>query len=161
MRKAIIAAVVLLFLVSWPSLGAGVRPLVLDLDLTPGDRTEFEITLTPGTTEEIVDLTLYQPIQLLDGSLNYLPADPAGFPAANWITLERNQVRVIPGAETSVKGTVQVPFSAGGTYVAVIMVEPQTPVAQQGITFRVRYAVRLNIRVNRPGLLTGAVCHSP
>ena len=154
MRKTILMTVFLLLVLNWSVVGAGVRPLILDLDLTPGDRTEFEITLTPGTTEEIVDLTLYQPIQLLDGSLNYLPADPAGFPAANWITLERNQVRVIPGAETSVKGTVQVPFSAGGTYVAVIMVEPQTPVAQQGITFRVRYAVRLNIRVNRPGLLT-------
>ncbi|HXK98279.1 MAG TPA: hypothetical protein PK828_10525 [Limnochordia bacterium] len=154
MRKTILMTVFLLLVLNWSVVGAGVRPLILDLDLTPGDRAEFEITLTPGAAEEIVDLSFYQPIQLLDGSLNYLPADPAGFPAANWITLERNQVRVIPGAETSVKGTVQVPFSAGGTYVAVIMVEPQTPVAQQGITFRVRYAIRLNIRVNRPGLLT-------
>ncbi|MFY9436277.1 MAG: hypothetical protein WAQ42_05145 [Limnochordia bacterium] len=87
MRKTILMTVFLLLVLNWSVVGAGVRPLILDLDLTPGDRTEFEITLTPGTTEEIVDLTLYQPIQLLDGSLNYLPADPAGFPAANWITL--------------------------------------------------------------------------
>ena len=85
--------------------------------------------------------------------MNYELANRDTFPVSSWITLENYQVRVLPGAETAVKGTIQVPFSAGGTYVVVIMVEPQTQVAQQGITFRVRYAIRLNIRVNRPGLI--------
>ena len=61
-------------------------------------------------------------------------------------------VNVYPGSEAKVSGTVRVPFSAGGSHTAVIMVEPQVPMIQSGITFRVRYAVRLNIRVDRPGL---------
>lgn len=153
MQKTGLLVVVFLILLSCTSFAVGVRPLVLDLDLTPGDRAEFEITLTPGSTEEIVDLSLYQPVQMLDGGLNYELANRDTFPVSSWITLENYQVRVLPGAETAVKGTIQVPFSAGGTYVVVIMVEPQTQVAQQGITFRVRYAIRLNIRVNRPGLI--------
>ncbi|MFY9564622.1 MAG: hypothetical protein WAQ71_10480, partial [Limnochordia bacterium] len=107
MRKTILMTVFLLLVLNWSVVGAGVRPLILDLDLTPGDRAEFEITLTPGAAEEIVDLSFYQPIQLLDGSLNYEPVNPDTFPVADWVTLDSYQVRVLPGAETTVKGTVQ------------------------------------------------------
>ncbi len=158
MQKTGLIIGVLVLLLVWTStaLGAGVRPLVIDLDLKPGEQAEFEIALTPGAKEEIVHLSLYQPIQILNGSLTYEVADPTIFPVTNWITLESNAVKVLPGADTTVKGTVQVPFSAGGSQTVIIMVEPQASITQQGVTFRVRYAVRLNIRVDRPGLRSTA-----
>ncbi len=149
-------AIIFLVLFTAGALSAGVRPLVIDLAMTPGDEKEFEITLTPGETEEIVYLSLYQPTQMLDGSLSYHVADPDIFPAVNWVKLDKNLVRVLPGGDTVVKGTVQVPFSAGGSYTIIVMVEPEIPLVQQGITFRVRYAIRLNIRVERPGLRPAA-----
>ncbi|MDI9485693.1 MAG: hypothetical protein QM372_09545, partial [Bacillota bacterium] len=144
--------IALLILLSLHADAVGVRPMILDLDLKPGETVPFEIILTPGQGEEVIDLSLYQPVQLLTGALAYQQPEHEAFSAVGWVTLDKDQVSVYPGEETKVTGTVQVPFSAGGSHTVVIMVEPQTPTAQQGITFQVRYAVRLNIRVERPGL---------
>ncbi len=130
----------------------GVRPMVLDLDLLPGETKEFELILTPSGKEELVDLSLYQPKQLLSGGLAYEKPALEAFSALGWVKLETNQVKVYPGEDVRVNCTVNVPFSAGGSYTVIIMVEPRAPTAQTGIVFQVRYAVRLNIRVERPGL---------
>ena len=148
----VMAVVVSLAIISAGAAAVGVRPLVIDLDLKPGDVGQFELVLSPGTAAEVVHLSLYQPVQLVDGSLEYHPGDPEIFPALSWISLDQTVVNVYPGSEAKVSGTVRVPFSAGGSHTAVIMVEPQVPMVQSGITFRVRYAVSLNIRVDRPGL---------
>jgi len=128
-----------------------VRPLVLELNVRPGDVRDFEIALLPGLTEEIVDLTLYEPVQQLSGALAYqLPENPA-FSATSWVNLERNVVRVYPDEEAKVTGRVTVPFSASGSHTVIIMVEPRPPEITAGISLQVRYAVRLSIRVERPG----------
>ena len=137
-------------------MAAGVRPLVIDLDLRPGDVRDFEIVITPGAEEEIVDLTLYRPIQLRNGSLAYAIPEEGELTAADWVELDRTSVRVFPGEEQRIQGLVRIPFSAGGSYTVVIMVEPRIPQRQQGIAFQVRYAVRLNMRVDRPGLRPSA-----
>lgn len=137
---------------AWTAAAAGIRPLAIDLDLKPGDYGEFELHIIPGLGEELVDLTLYQPVQLLSGSLIYeQPMNPS-FTALSWISLEQQTVRVLPGEEAVVKGTVRIPFSASGSHTVVIMVEPRIPKITSGIGFQVRYAVRLNIRIDKPGL---------
>ncbi|HHY16160.1 MAG TPA: hypothetical protein GX521_08815 [Firmicutes bacterium] len=133
-------------------MAVGVRPLVIEMNVRPGDQREFEIHLTPGMTEELVDLTLYEPVQQLSGSLIYqLPTNPA-FSATSWVTLEDEVVRVPPDAEGKVKGTLRVPYSAGGSHTVIIMVEPRPPEITSGIGFQVRYAVRLSIKVEKAGV---------
>lgn len=133
-------------------MAAGVRPLVIEMNVRPGDQRDFEINLTPGLTEELVDLTLYEPVQQLSGNLIYqLPINPT-FSATSWVTLDNNTVRVLPDAESKVTGTIRVPFSASGSHTVIVMVEPRPPEITSGIGFQVRYAVRLSIRVERAGV---------
>jgi hypothetical protein len=141
-----------LLIVSGFARAAGVRPLVIEMNVRPGDVRDFEIALIPGLEEELVDLTLYEPVQQLSGNLVYqLPTNPA-FSATSWVNLETNVVRVFPDAESKVRGRVTVPFSASGSHTVIIMVEPRPPEITVGIGFQIRYAVRLSIRVERPGL---------
>lgn len=153
-RLSLLLLMVVSFLVvpAGTAVAVGVRPLVIEMDVRPGDVRDFEVALLPSSTEETVDLTLYEPVQQLSGGLVYqLPANPA-FSATSWVSLERNVVQVLPGAETRVKGRVTVPFSASGSHTVIVMVEPRPPEITSGIGFQIRYAVRLSIRVERPGL---------
>lgn len=134
----------------------GVRPLVIDLDMKPGDTKDFDIIFNPGATDETVLLSLYQPIQLLNGNLAYQEPNPETFPSVNWVKLDHTEVKVYPGEDAYVSGTVRVPFDAGGSHTVVVMAEPKVAADQPGITLIVRYAIRLNIRVDRPGLRASA-----
>ena len=130
----------------------GVRPLVVDISARPGDTQEFELTLTPSGAPETVALSLYQPVQLITGSLSFQEPDLDAFPVVKWVTLEETRVTLYPGPERTVKGRIQVPFDAGGSHTVIVMVESEPPEGQTGIVFKIRYAVRVNIRVDRPGL---------
>ena len=134
----------------------GVRPLVIDLDMKPGDTKDFEIIFNPGATDETILLSLYQPVQLLNGNLAYQEPNPETFPSVNWVKLDTAEAKVYPGEDTYVTGTVKVPFDAGGSHTVVVMAEPKVAADQPGITLVVRYAIRLNIRVDRPGLRMSA-----
>ncbi|MFW5981008.1 MAG: hypothetical protein ACOCRU_00370 [bacterium] len=148
----LLTVIVIIFSISLNTEAVGVRPLVIDVDMFPGDTKEFEINLTPSDNDEIINLSFYQPVQLGTGSLTYQEADPDTFQAVNWISLEENRVEVPAGENRTVKGTVAVPFDAGASHTVVIMVEPETEAAQQGVSFKVRYAVRLNINIEKSGL---------
>lgn len=50
---------------------------------------------------------------------------------------------------------MKVPFDARGSYIIAIMVEPETP-PEPGVTIRFRFAVRLHIRVDAPGIRPAA-----
>ncbi|MGM0370647.1 MAG: hypothetical protein ACQEP9_09505, partial [Bacillota bacterium] len=131
---------------------AGVKPLVIDVEAQPGDTHKFELTLTPGGKQEKVNFSLCKPVQLVSGGLKY-KQDPAEFAARDWVNLESKQVTVYPDKKKTVKGEVKVPFSAGGSHTVVVMVEPQkTTRRKNGLKLKVRYAIRINIRVERPGI---------
>lgn len=133
---------------------AGVSPLVIDVNVNPGDTKEFTISLTPGEEPEKVTFNLYKPIQLASGGLTYEPANESFLPS-KWVSLPNN-VSTNANGNTEVTGTVKVPFSAGGSYIVIIMVEPSWDQKATGISFRMRYAVRLNIRVSKPGIRAAA-----
>ena len=134
----------------------GVRPLVIDLNMKPGDTRDFEIIFNPGASDETILLSLYQPVHLFNGNLAYQEPNPETFPSVNWVKLDKTEAKVYPGEDTLISGTVKVPFDAGGSHTVVVMAEPKVPADQPGITLIVRYAIRLNIRVDRPGLRTQA-----
>lgn len=157
LRKLALGLVVLLMGVGLltggeSALAVGVRPLVIEMNVNPGDEREFVIDLIPEAVEELVELVLYEPVQQLSGGLMYQLPEQPGFSPTSWVTFEESLVRVLPGQETSVRGTVRVPFSAGGSHTVVVMVETRPPEDPSGFTFRVRYAVRLRIMVERAGL---------
>ena len=128
----------------------GVRPLVVNLDMKPGESKEFELKITPENNQQTVGLNLYHPRQQLSGSLSYEKGDPKQHPTLNWINI-KNQVVVPPKEENTVTGKVKVPYGAEGSHTGIIMVEPITK-ANQGISFKIRYAVRVNSNIERPGL---------
>ncbi|MGI6034779.1 MAG: hypothetical protein ACOYCE_03095 [Limnochordia bacterium] len=148
----ILSTICVLLCVSSTCLALGVRPLVMDLDVDPGHSETFELKLSAGAVQEIVDLNLYQPVQLITGGLDYQEGDPSIYPAINWITLEKNRITIPPEEEGTVRAQLKVPYDAGGSYTVVVMVEPAPGEAKTGITFRVRYAVRVHINVKRAGL---------
>ncbi|MFW6381094.1 MAG: hypothetical protein ACOCZ3_01000 [Bacillota bacterium] len=142
----------LMVLLSNSILAVGVRPLVLNFDLKPGASEEFELKLTPGTSRETVELQLFHPIQQLSGGLSYDEGDPERHPALSWVELEQSEVIVPAGEEQLVRGEVSVPYDASGSHTAVIMIEQADSEENQDLfAFKVRYAVRLNINIDRPG----------
>ncbi|SIR53096.1 hypothetical protein [Halanaerobium kushneri] len=135
------------------SFAAGVKPLVLNFDLKPGETSNFVLTLTPGSVRETIDLIPYYPTQNLSGGLNYELGDSTTHPFLNWIELEKDQIIVPPGQEQIVRGRINVPYNAAGSHTAVIMVEQVDNENMNSglLNFKVRYAVRININIERPG----------
>ncbi len=133
----------------------GVQPLIMDLEMNQGETQQFELDLMPSDSEEQVALNLFYSRQQQTGSLSYEEADLEEHEVLNWLDLPV-EVTVPPGEETTVTGEVSVPHDASGSHTAIIMVEPETDEADEGITFQVRYAVRVNIHVNAPGLRESA-----
>ncbi len=146
-----IVLVVLLGTMSAEVDALGVQPLTMDLDMRPGDSEEFELLLTPGEEEMGVSLVLYQTTQMMTGGLTYEEAGETDFAAADWVELEDTRYTVPTDQIVPVRGTINVPFGAEGSHTVVIMIEPDYQ-ATPGIGIRVRYAVRISINVERPGL---------
>ena len=147
---AIILLIIFIFFLSCSAEAVGVRPLTVDMFLEQGETEEFTLELTPSDAEELVELNLHYPHQDLSGSLSYEVGDPDEHEVINWIDMP-DEVTVPPGEEVEVTGEVNVPFDAEGSHTAVIMVEPVVE-DEEGITLQVRYAVRVNIHVDAPGL---------
>lgn len=152
-RYFFVLLIFLLIVFSGSVLAAGVKPLILNFNLRPGESTDFELTLTPSGVRETISLTPYHPTQNLSGGLNYEVGDPTKHLALNWIELAESQVVVPPNQEQTVTGQIDVPYDAAGSHTAVIMVE-QVDTADPNdnlLQFKVRYAARININIERPG----------
>lgn len=148
----IISSLMLIILIFASTCNAvGVRPLVLDMDMEPGQIKEFELKISPEKKQQIVEFNLYHPRQHLSGSLSYEKANPDQHVAASWIDI-REEVVVPPREEVIVNGKIKIPYNAKGSHTTVIMVEPVVEKPEGGVAFKVRYAVRVNINIERPGL---------
>ena len=132
------------------SYSLGVRPLLINLEMKRGESREFDLQLTPSDTQETVALNLYHPRQQLTGGSAYEEGDPERHPVVDWLEVP-DSVIIPPGEKKTVTVKVSVPFDSRGTYTAIIMVEPMRE-EEEGINVKVRYAVRVNIHVEAPGL---------
>ncbi|NLM96405.1 MAG: hypothetical protein GX175_02090 [Halanaerobiaceae bacterium] len=144
----------ILFLLIYTSVMAiGVQPLTLDFQMKPGETEEFSIILSTSGVEEKVNLSIYQSFQDYTGNLSYRKADPESFPQTNWIKLEDSRGTVLRQGEVKINGTITVLFGTpGGSYTIILMVEPEPARPDLGVTLLVRYAVRIIVRVDGPGL---------
>ncbi len=144
---------VMLLFFTIPACAVRVQPLVINLDMTPGDAENFELRLTGTGERETVSLNLMHPVQNIDGRLRYQEVNPELNPAVDWIELERTEVTIPANEVVVVGGSVNLPFDAGGSHTAVIMVDQVDPVDRPDslIGFRIRYAIRININIDRPG----------
>jgi len=131
----------------------GVQPLTLDFQMNPGETEEFSIILSTSGIEENVNLSIYQSFQDYTGNLSYRKGDIESFPQMNWVKMENSRVTVLREGELELNGTISVPFGTpGGSYTIILMVEPEPSDPDQGVALLVRYAVRIIIRIDGPGL---------
>lgn len=151
-RRILLVTALLIVTFHASAFAVGVQPLVVDLTARPGDRVAFELILSPSDVQEVVNLVLYQPVQLITGNLTYQLGDAATFPAVDWVRLEADRVVVPPNEPRTVRGEISVPFDASGHHTVVVMVEPETDMSEGTIAIRIRYAVRVNLFIERPGL---------
>jgi hypothetical protein len=130
----------------------GVQPLLLELTAKPGDTVPFQMQLVPDAKPEKIILKLYKAIQQPNGDYAYEVPEPGSFPALDWFSIPA-EIVTTPGKPSLVKGSVKVPLDAGGTHTVTVMVEPSEPEEKKtGMLFSVRYAIRIHLRVERPGL---------
>ena len=147
--------IILIFFISINNVNAvGVKPLVIDLEMEGGETQQFDLELTPKDKQELVELNLYFSRQQITGGLSYEEEDLEQHAVLNWIDLP-DEVTVPPGEEVIVTGEVSVPYDASGSHTAIVMVEPIIE-NQEGITLQVRYAVRINVHIDAPGLRESA-----
>lgn len=156
MKKKIVFAFIILILIISLSLKISamqVVPMVINLYLEPGDSEEFQIKLSAGIARETYELYLMNTVQNIDGSLSYKEFNDDLSEVLNWISLEDEQVTLPANEERIIRGRVDVPFDAGGSHSAVIMVQQTEAVDRPGsfMSVRMRYAIRINIHVDRPG----------
>lgn len=128
----------------------GVKPMTIDLELSPGRTGEFHIEVfsTSPREDTPVRLSLFDAVQKKDGSMDFVDVGKNPFSASEWIRLERTDFTVPAGEAVTVRGEIFAPRGASGMRIATIMVEPGYEKRAAGVTVRVRYAVvlRLNIK---------------
>ena len=147
--SAIILSFSLMILFSFTVKAIGVQPLTLDFSMSPGETEDFQLIFSSSGIAENVAISIYQCYQDYTGNLGYRLADQGSFPEMGWIELEENSVQVPGEGEVYLKGSIRVPFGTQpGSYIIILMVEPEPGKAGDGISLLVRYAVRLIVRVD-------------
>ncbi len=148
-----ILLLLIIFSFSFTVSAVQVQPMAINLDLAPGDMEEFNLRLIGGVRRETVSLTLMHPVQNINGRLSYQEISSEINPVLDWLELDNEVVTVPANENIDVAGRVNIPFNAGGSHTAVIMVETEETEARGGLPlgFRIRYAVRVNINIDRPG----------
>ena len=141
-----------IFFVNDLGLAYGVKPLTLSLTGSPGDSIPFELKLTPAGREEIVNLNLYNAVQDIRGSLKFVEKTEENNNIFDWINFSDSRIIIPPDREVLIRGTVDIPYDAAGSYTVILMIEPEKKEGEVGVIMQVRYAVRLDIFVDRPGL---------
>lgn len=150
---AAVAAAVVVFGSSLAASAMGIHPFVIDVEACPAETARFELSISSDGNSDHVGLRIYGIRQSRYGDLEYIPAAQA--PCSSWVRLP-TLVDIPNSAQRTIEGQVLVPADAGGSYHLAIMVEPQTKESGYAVAVRVRYAVRLNIRVPRAGLRADA-----
>lgn len=157
-RKTVFIFVIILVLnlmIAAAIFAVGVQPLLIELTAKPGDTIPFQMQVVPGAKPEKISLKLYKAIQQDNGDYTYKIPEPGFFPDLAWFTIPA-EIVTSPGKPSLVKGLVKVPLNAGGTYTVAVMVESPEPEKKTGMIFTVRYAIRIHLRVERPGLRSNA-----
>ena len=126
----------------------GVKPMTIDLELSPNKKGEFQIEVYSTSKEDTpVHLSLFDAMQKEDGSMDFVDVGKNPYSCTPWIKLERTDFTVSGGETVTVKGEIFVPRGSSGSRIATIMVEPGYEKKPVGISIRVRYAVVLKLKI--------------
>jgi len=125
-----------------------VSPMMIEMEAVPRATNDFSFTIF-GRSDANIKLTLFDMNQLETGYMGFVAANfDSEQSMASWISLEDDRYRVRDGETIEVRGRINVPARAAGTYLLGVMVEEDLDEEDQsGIALRVRYAVVLNLRV--------------
>lgn len=126
----------------------GVKPMVIDLELSPNSKGDFKIEVFSTTKEEAsVHVSIFDTIQKEDGSLEFVEVGKNPFSCAKWIKLDKTDF-IVSGEDTVyVNGEIFVPRTASGMRIATLMIEPGYEKKPTGITVKIRYAVVLRLKI--------------
>lgn len=127
-----------------------VQPLAFEKEVSPGEKIVIPLKIS-SEVDQKVSLTLLKYTQQEDGKHEFVEYEESRDSVSNWFAFPKEVfLRAYYSANISVE--VKVPYTAKGTYVSVIMVEPEEEGAVTGITIKVRFAVLIVLRVSAPGL---------
>jgi len=158
MKKRLFMPLFILFIILSYTLSisgaVNVQPLVINIEMAPGETKDFELILTTGPQREQVSIEIMTSIQDINGRLSYHEGNPELNPAIEWIELDRTEMNLPASERTIINGTVNAPFNASGSHTVILMVDQNNSANNDGermLGFRIRYAVRVNIHIERPG----------
>jgi len=134
----------------------GVEPMSVEIEADAGASAEFILTIRGEAQDTVTKITPFQPLQQETGDITYQQVDAEVYSPIGWISLDQNEVDVPAGGKTDIPVKVNIPFGIRGTYILTLMVEPEAAQGEGMIQFKIRYAVRVTIRVNSSGIRENA-----
>ncbi|AKI97501.1 hypothetical protein [Kosmotoga pacifica] len=127
-----------------------VIPLVFQQEVNPGDSISIPVRLS-SEIDQKVSLTLLKYIQREDGKQEFVEYEDTRSSVAKWFSFP-DMVFLRAYVPTNIRVNVNIPYTAKGTYVSVIMVEPEEVGGVLGISIKIRFAILIVLRVSAPGL---------
>jgi hypothetical protein len=134
----------------------GVEPMSIEIEANAGSTAEFDLTIRGEAQDVITKITPFQPLQKETGDITYQLVDAEDYSPIGWLDMEDFEVNVPAGGKVDVPVKVNIPFGVRGTYILTLMVEPESAQGQGMIQFKIRYAVRVTIRINSSGIRENA-----
>ncbi|MCE5341090.1 MAG: hypothetical protein LLF92_08185 [Planctomycetaceae bacterium] len=135
--------------------GLAVSPVTQHIEVKPGKKASFTISLENNQRDQKTSPCPVK-IKILDfkvsdeGVLSFGPENKHERSAADWISLDTNEITLKPGESKTIKGTVTAPLDADGDYWASAMVSMgETKEGEKGVQVKLRTATGLFIRVVR------------
>ena len=155
MKKRIVlysSLLLILFMLLSVNLKAiGVRPLIINLEMERGATKEFTLELLPEEAQKTVKFNLYYPQQQISGSLSFKEGNLQKHAFLNWFDIPK-EIIIPPQEIKDIKVKISAPYDSYGSHTGIIMIEPKIDEPPNGLAFKVRYAVRVNINIKSPGL---------
>jgi hypothetical protein len=134
--------------------GVSLSPLQQEVTVAPGRAADFSLALNnvhrarwgrhAQVRLEVVDFAVSP-----DGTLSFGAECAHDRSAADWISLEANELALQPGESRSLSGQVAAPFAADGDYWAAVMMTIVDPRRQQGVNVVLRTASAVFVHVTR------------
>ena len=134
--------------------GVAVSPLQQQIDMKPGHKAEFFITLSnvrrsPQQEPQKLQIELVDFTVTLDGTLKFGEEYKHNRSAINWIVLDTKELVLEPEKERKIKGTITAPEQAEGDYWCAVMISQPPPTKDSGVNIALRTACGIFVRVNR------------
>src|SRR3990172_4862714 len=133
-------------------------PQLVELSLSPGERTEFNLLLGNEDESNPVNLLVFLSdfIELEDGGYKVIDKGTSRYSCADWMTVSDSLITLAPKNSKEIKVQIKVPRDVvGGRYGAVVFeivpepVGPEKPFIQRRYHFRMPAFVEVTVKKGR------------